>query len=204
MIPIVGIVIDSPIGKALARRLEGPEPGAARRSPSWPSKVELLRGRGRRPAARASQGLQEENQFLQRLLEDQPRPALAAAPQGAVPRPARHVAAPRPPRPLRTRCWWPRASSSAGSSASSGSGCSRTTWASATARRLHRRVPDPQSPAEPVRRRRAVRLVHPGLRPAAGRRAGRGGRTGGRRGVRRCWRWSRRRWSWSASCWRHR
>ena len=25
MIPIVGIVIDSPIGRALARRLEGPE-----------------------------------------------------------------------------------------------------------------------------------------------------------------------------------
>jgi hypothetical protein len=70
MIPIAGIVIDSPIGKALARRLEGPEaapPGMA----DLAREVEALRGEVD-DLQRSVQALQEENQFLQRLLEDHP------------------------------------------------------------------------------------------------------------------------------------
>jgi hypothetical protein len=75
MIPILGIVIDSPIGRAIARRLEGPEtipPSSvdlARRLEAVESEVEDLQ--------RSVQLLQEENQFLQRLLEDHSaRPAI--------------------------------------------------------------------------------------------------------------------------------
>jgi hypothetical protein len=70
LIPIVGIVIDSPIGKAIARRLEGPEaapPGLRELS----REVEILRGEVD-DLQRSVQTLQEENQFLQRLLEDHP------------------------------------------------------------------------------------------------------------------------------------
>lgn len=70
MIPIAGIVIDSPIGKALARRVEGPgatPPGVAELA----KEVELLRGEVD-DLQRSVQSLQEENQFLQRLLEDHP------------------------------------------------------------------------------------------------------------------------------------
>ncbi|MDH4131704.1 MAG: hypothetical protein OEW17_03570 [Gemmatimonadota bacterium] len=76
MIPIIGIVIDSPIGRAIARRLEGPEglPASAtditRRLEAMESEVEELQ--------RSVQLLQEENQFLQRLLEDHSvRPAIS-------------------------------------------------------------------------------------------------------------------------------
>lgn len=75
MIPIMGIVIDSPIGKALGRRIEGPDqvpPPIAdlvRRLEVLESEVEDMNTQVRQ--------LQEENQFLQRLLEDQPkRPSL--------------------------------------------------------------------------------------------------------------------------------
>jgi len=75
MIPIIGIIIDSPIGRAIARRLEGPESlpvsaaDMARRLEAVESEVEDLQ--------RSVQLLQEENQFLQRLLEDHPgRPAI--------------------------------------------------------------------------------------------------------------------------------
>ena len=71
MIPIIGIVIDSPIGRAIARRLEGTEqlPVSAgdlvKRLEAMESEVEELQ--------RNVQSLQEENQFLQRLLEDSSR-----------------------------------------------------------------------------------------------------------------------------------
>jgi hypothetical protein len=70
LIPIMGIVIDSPIGKALARRLEGPDavPPNLR---ELAREVELLRGEVD-DLQRAVTSLQEENQFLQRLLEDPP------------------------------------------------------------------------------------------------------------------------------------
>ena len=74
MIPIVGIVIDSPIGRALARRLEGPEaapPGLR----DLAKKVELLEAEVD-DLTRAVKGLEEESQFLQRLLESSPRSTL--------------------------------------------------------------------------------------------------------------------------------
>jgi hypothetical protein len=74
MIPVVGIVIDSPIGRALARRLEGPEqapPGLRELA----KKVELLESEVD-DLTRAVKGLEEENQFLQRLLESPQRSPL--------------------------------------------------------------------------------------------------------------------------------
>jgi uncharacterized SAM-binding protein YcdF (DUF218 family) len=68
LIPIMGIVVDSPIGRALARRLEGPQeiPPALN---ELAKKVELLEAEVD-DLTRSVQTLQEENQFLQRLLED--------------------------------------------------------------------------------------------------------------------------------------
>jgi len=74
MIPIVGIVIDSPIGKAIARRVEGPEPAPTGLA-DLARKIELLEG-DVEELQRSVQALQEENQFLQRLLEDNPRSSL--------------------------------------------------------------------------------------------------------------------------------
>jgi uncharacterized SAM-binding protein YcdF (DUF218 family) len=70
LIPIVGIIIDSPIGRALARRLEGPEATPPQLA-EVAREVELLRGEVE-DLQRSVQTLQEENQFLQRLLEDHP------------------------------------------------------------------------------------------------------------------------------------
>ena len=75
LIPIMGLVVDSPIGRALARRLEGPQatpPALA----DLAKKVELLEAEVD-DLMRSVQALQDENAFLQRLLEDQPqRPTL--------------------------------------------------------------------------------------------------------------------------------
>jgi hypothetical protein len=68
LIPILGIVVDSPIGRALARRLEGPQqapPGLTELA----KKVELLEAEVD-DLVRSVQTLQDENAFLQRLLED--------------------------------------------------------------------------------------------------------------------------------------
>lgn len=68
MIPIFGILVDSPIGRALARRLEGD--GTV--PPSLTDlnrKVELLETEVE-DLSRAVEALREENQFLQRLLEE--------------------------------------------------------------------------------------------------------------------------------------
>jgi spore germination protein GerM len=74
LIPIMGILIDSPIGRALARRLEGPDqtPPAIT---ELARKVELLESEVD-DLSRAVQNLQEENQFLQRLIEDAPNRTL--------------------------------------------------------------------------------------------------------------------------------
>ena len=68
LIPILGIVVDSPIGRALARRLEGPQ-----QSPpdlqQLAKRVELLEAEID-DLNRSVQGLQDENAFLQRLLAD--------------------------------------------------------------------------------------------------------------------------------------
>ena len=68
LIPIMGIVVDSPIGRALARRLEGPRdvpPGLE----DLVKKVDLLEAEVD-DLNRSVQALQDENTFLQRLLAD--------------------------------------------------------------------------------------------------------------------------------------
>lgn len=70
LIPIMGLIIDSPIGKAIARRLEGPEVAPPNLA-DLAREVELLRGEVD-DLQRNVQSLQEENQFLQRLLEEKP------------------------------------------------------------------------------------------------------------------------------------
>lgn len=81
MIPIIGIIIDSPIGRALARRLEGPQATPPALT-DLAKKVELLEAEVD-DLARSVQTLQDENAFLQRLLED----------------PAQRVTLPPPQRP---------------------------------------------------------------------------------------------------------
>ncbi|MEO8294079.1 MAG: hypothetical protein ABI613_01105 [Gemmatimonadota bacterium] len=75
LIPIMGIVIDSPIGRALGRRLEGPEqvpPDVVLLA----KKVDLLESEVD-DLTRLVQTLQDETTFLQRLIEDAPtRPQL--------------------------------------------------------------------------------------------------------------------------------
>jgi hypothetical protein len=74
MIPIIGIVIDSPIGRALARRLEGPEQVPLALG-ELAKKMELLEAEVD-DLTRAVKSLEEESQFLQRLLESAPRSTL--------------------------------------------------------------------------------------------------------------------------------
>jgi hypothetical protein len=81
MIPIIGIIIDSPIGRAIARRLEGPQATPPALT-ELAKKVELLEAEVD-DLARSVQTLQDENAFLQRLLED----------------PSQRVTLPPPPRP---------------------------------------------------------------------------------------------------------
>jgi uncharacterized SAM-binding protein YcdF (DUF218 family) len=68
IIPIMGIMVDSPIGRALARRLEGPQQIPPALS-ELAKKVELLEAEVD-DLTRSVQTLQDENLFLQRLLED--------------------------------------------------------------------------------------------------------------------------------------
>ena len=68
LIPILGIVVDSPIGRARARRLEGPQetpPDVL----ALAKRVELLEAEVD-DLSRGVQSLQDENAFLQRLLAD--------------------------------------------------------------------------------------------------------------------------------------
>jgi hypothetical protein len=68
LIPIIGIMVDSPIGRALARRLEGPEQTPAGLG-DLSKRIELLESEVD-DLMRSVQTLQDENAFLQRLLED--------------------------------------------------------------------------------------------------------------------------------------
>ena len=70
LIPIFGIVVDSPIGRAIARRLEGPEQTVPGNLTDLTRKVEMLESEVD-DLTRAVETLKEENQFFQRLLEDQ-------------------------------------------------------------------------------------------------------------------------------------
>jgi peptidoglycan hydrolase CwlO-like protein len=68
LIPIMGIVVDSPIGRALARRLEGPQE-TPHGVTELAKKVDLLEAEVD-DLTRSVQSLQDENAFLQRLLTD--------------------------------------------------------------------------------------------------------------------------------------
>jgi hypothetical protein len=70
LIPIMSIVIDSPIGRAMARRLEGPEPLPVSLA-ELAKKVELLESEVD-DLHRLVDAMQEENAFYQRLLEESP------------------------------------------------------------------------------------------------------------------------------------
>jgi uncharacterized SAM-binding protein YcdF (DUF218 family) len=68
IIPIFAVLTDSPLGRALARRLEGrnaPPPELAELA----QRVELLAGE-LDDLSRSVETLKEENQFFQRLLEE--------------------------------------------------------------------------------------------------------------------------------------
>jgi len=80
LIPIIGIVVDSPIGRALARRLEGPQETPPALS-ELAKKVELLEAEVD-DLMRSVQTLQDENAFLQRLLEDPAQRSILPPPQG--------------------------------------------------------------------------------------------------------------------------
>lgn len=79
LIPIIGIVVDSPIGRALARRLEGPQEIPPALS-ELAKKVDLLEAEVD-DLTRSVQALQDENVFLQRLLEDAPQRVTLPPPQ---------------------------------------------------------------------------------------------------------------------------
>lgn len=68
LIPIMAILFDSPIGRALARRLEGPGQSPAELG-DLARKVEVLENEVE-DLTRIVQNLQDENAFFQRLLED--------------------------------------------------------------------------------------------------------------------------------------
>ena len=71
MIPVVAILVDSPLGKSVARRMEGgvrPE-GASPELRDMQRKVELLESEIE-DLNRSVTGMREELQFMQRLLED--------------------------------------------------------------------------------------------------------------------------------------
>ena len=75
MLPILSVVLDSPFGRALARRVEGPE-AVPTPVADLAKRVELLESEID-DLTRAVEGLKDENAFLQRLFEDAPaRPAL--------------------------------------------------------------------------------------------------------------------------------
>jgi len=69
MIPIVAILIDSPVGRALGRRLEGSSDGPVANVQQLQQKVEVLET-DVEDLTRQLTGLRDEVQFVQRLLED--------------------------------------------------------------------------------------------------------------------------------------
>jgi hypothetical protein len=65
----LALLIESPIGRAFARRVEGPTEAAPPPVLELAKKVQLLEAE-MDDLTRAVEQLQEENQFLQKLLED--------------------------------------------------------------------------------------------------------------------------------------
>lgn len=75
MIPVVAILLDSPIGRSVARRLEGPADGvgAPGELRELRRKVEVLESEVE-DLTRSMAGMRDEVQFMQRLLEAPPAP----------------------------------------------------------------------------------------------------------------------------------
>ena len=70
LIPIIGIIIDSPIGRAMARRLEGPET-VPTDVQTLAKKVDLLEAEVD-DLNLAVEQLKDENAFLQKLIGEPP------------------------------------------------------------------------------------------------------------------------------------
>jgi len=68
MIPIVAILVDSPLGRSMARRLEGGTGDANTAVQDLHRKVELLEGEVE-DLSRSLAGMKDELQFVHRLLE---------------------------------------------------------------------------------------------------------------------------------------
>lgn len=68
LIPVAAILVDSPLGKSVARRMEGGE-GATPELRDVQRKVDLLETE-LEDVNRSIAGMREELQFMQRLLED--------------------------------------------------------------------------------------------------------------------------------------
>lgn len=82
-IPIVALIVDSPIGRALGRRLERePTPGTRRDAviADLTKRLDLLEGDVDILQHTVTE-LREENQFLQRLLDDGSRPSRTLPPE---------------------------------------------------------------------------------------------------------------------------
>lgn len=69
LIPVAAILVDSPLGKSVARRMEGRSDGPPPELRDVQRKVELLETE-LEDLNRSVAGMREELQFLQRLLED--------------------------------------------------------------------------------------------------------------------------------------
>jgi hypothetical protein len=69
MIPIAAILVDSPLGRSVARRLEGQGNGKGREVQALEQRVVVLESE-LTDLTRALAGMHEELQFVQRLLED--------------------------------------------------------------------------------------------------------------------------------------
>ena len=82
-IPIVALIVDSPIGRALGRRLERePTPGTRRDAviADLTKRLDLLEGDVDILQHTVTE-LREENQFLHRLLDDGSRPPRTRSPE---------------------------------------------------------------------------------------------------------------------------
>ncbi|HXM37155.1 MAG TPA: hypothetical protein VN908_00685 [Gemmatimonadales bacterium] len=69
LIPVAAILVDSPLGKSVARRMEGRAEGPAPELRDMQRKVELLETE-LEDLSRSVAGMRDEIQFVQRLLED--------------------------------------------------------------------------------------------------------------------------------------
>lgn len=80
LVPLLGLVIDSPIGRAIARRIEGPPREPAPDLAELRRKVDALEGEVE-DLQRTVESLRDDQAFLQRLLEEPPRQPLPPTPR---------------------------------------------------------------------------------------------------------------------------